>query len=69
MSEILGTADRSDLSGECTRLYADEAEKKTTTMMGHISDALGDSACSDTVTSMVHAQFLTSLGNQVRREQ
>ena len=67
VSEILDTADSSDLSGECTRLYVDEAEKKTTTMMGQISDALSDSACGDTVTSVTHTQFLTALGNKVRR--
>ena len=67
VSEILDTADSSDLSGECTRLYADEAEKKTMGMMGQISDALGASVCSDIVTSVTHTQSLTSLGNKVRK--
>ena len=67
VSEILGTVDGCDLNGDCVRAYTDEAAKKTSSMMGQISDALSGSGCNDTVTPVTQGQSVTSLGSQVSR--
>ena len=65
VSEILSTVDGSDLSVDCVLAYTDEAAKKTSSMMGQISDALSGSGCDDTVTPVTQAQSVTSLSSQV----
>ena len=65
MSEILDTDDGSNLDGDCTRRYLDEAEIKTSFMSEEIQRELADLGCDDIVTAVTHVESFTALGKEV----
>ena len=66
VSEILVTDDGSNLDGDCTRRYLDEAAIKTSFMSGEIQRELAELGCEDIVTGVTHVQSLTALGSEVK---